>query len=182
MRGSLEREASLVSRRKWKRELLDALDKKYTFELPEGLVTREFDTIWQGVEAEQKQTGRSFADENTTEEASRADYRKIAERRVRLGLVLADIGEKAAVNVSEDEVKQELFNRIRNYPGMEQQLLDFYRQNPNALAEIRAPLFEEKVIDYLASKVTLTERTVSKDELLQAVEAAEKEDLPAATA
>jgi trigger factor len=170
-------EQAKVSRRKWKRELLDALDKKYTFELPDGLVAREFETIWQGVEAEQKQTGRSFADEGTTEEAARAEYRRIAERRVRLGLVLADIGEKAGVTVSEDEVKQELYARVRNYPGMERQVLEFYQRNPNALAEIRAPLFEEKVVDYLAGKVTVTERTVSKDELLKAVEAAEQDDV-----
>jgi trigger factor len=175
-RASFVTEQAKVARRKWKRELLDALDKKYTFELPESLVTREFDNIWKGVEAEQQQTGRSFTDEGTTEEAARADYRRIAERRVRLGLVLAEIGEKAGTKVSEDEVRQELYLRIRDYPGMEQRLLEYYKQNPEALAEIRAPLFEEKVVDHLMTLVTVTDKHVSKDELVQAVEASEKED------
>lgn len=184
VRGRFGDEQAKLSRRKWKRELLDALDKKYTFDLPEGLVAREFETIWRGVEAEQKQTGKSFADEGTTEEAARADYRRIAERRVRLGLLLAEVGEKAGVSVSEDEIRQELFNRIRDYPGMEKQLFDYYRQNPQALDEIRAPLFEEKVIDHLMNQVAVTDKPVSKDELIKAVEEAEKEEerAPAAQA
>ncbi|MGP0059170.1 MAG: trigger factor [Beijerinckiaceae bacterium] len=181
-RASYAEEQAKLSRRKWKRELLDALDKKYTFELPEALVSREFDQIWKGVEAEQTQSGRSFADEGTTEEAARADYQQIAERRVRLGLVLAEIGEKASVTVSEEEVRRELFNRVRNYPGMEKQLLEFYRKNPEALAEVRAPLFEEKVIDHLMTKVTVTEKQVSKEELLLAVEAGEKDESRASEA
>jgi trigger factor len=183
-RASYVGEQGKLSRRKWKRELLDALDKKYAFELPQGLVTREFENIWQGVEAEQKQTGRSFADEGTTEEAAREDYRKIAERRVRLGLVLAEIGEKAGVTVSENEVRQELYQRIRDYPGMEKQLLEFYQKNPEALAEIRAPLFEEKVVDHLMTQVKVTDKHVAKEELAKAVEESEKEDgqVPTATA
>ena len=94
LRASMEREMSLVSRRKWKRELLDALDKKYAFELPEELVEREFDAIWRQAEAELKASGRTLADEGTTEEQERATYRRIAERRVRLGLALAEIGDK----------------------------------------------------------------------------------------
>ena len=181
-RASYAEEQAKLSRRKWKRELLDALDKKYTFDLPEGLVSREFEQIWKGVEAEQKQAGRSFADEGTTEEAARADYGRIAERRVRLGLVLAEIGEKGGVTVSEEEVRRELFSRVRNYPGMEKQLLDFYRKNPEALAEVRAPLFEEKVIDHVMAKVRVTDKPVSKEELLQAVEASEKDETRAAAA
>lgn len=179
-RASYGDEQAKLSRRKWKRELLDALEKKYTFDLPQGLIAREFENIWKGVEAERAESGRSFADEGTSEEAARADYAKIAERRVRLGLVLAEIGEKASVNVSEDEVRRELFNRIRNYPGMEKQLLEFYKNNPDAMAEIRAPLFEEKVVDYIMTKAKVTEKTVSKDELMKLVEAAEKSDLPGA--
>jgi trigger factor len=179
-RASYGEEQAKVSRRKWKRELLDALDKKYTFDLPEGLIAREFETIWKGVEAEQTQSGRSFADEGTTDEAARADYQRIAARRVRLGLLLAEVGEKAGVTVTEDEVKRELFNRVRNYPGMEKQFLDFYRKNPDALAEVRAPLFEEKVIDHVLAQVKVTDRPVTKEELLAAVEASEKDEGPAA--
>ena len=98
-----------------------------------------------------KTNGKTFADEGTTEEEARADYRRIAERRVRLGLVLAQIGEKADIKVSDDEVTQALVERVRQYPGQEKQVWEFYRKNPQALAEIRAPLFEEKVVDHILS-------------------------------
>jgi trigger factor len=174
LRASMEREMSLVSRRKWKRELLDALDKKYAFELPEELVAREFDSIWRQAEAELKASGRTLADEGTTEEQERATYRKIAERRVRLGLALAEIGDKAGVQVADEEVAQALYERARQYPGMEKQFVDFFRSNPDRLAEIRGPLFEEKVIDYVLSQSKIADRHVGKDELLSLVEAAEK--------
>ncbi len=174
LRASLEREASLVARRKWKRELLDSLDKKYSFDLPEELVEREFETIWRQAEAELKASNRTLADEGTTEAQERATYRKIAERRVRLGLALAEIGDSADVKVSDEEVAQALYERARQYPGMEKQFVDFYRSNPDRLAEIRGPLFEERVIDYVLSKAKLTDRRVSKEELLKEVEASEK--------
>jgi len=174
LRASLEREASLVSRRKWKRELLDALDKKYAFDLPEELVAREFDAIWRQAEAELKASGRTLDDEGTTEEQERATYRKIAERRVRLGLALAEIGDSAGVKVSDEEVAQALYERARQYPGMEKQFVDFYRGNPERLAEIRGPLFEEKVIDYVLGQSKVTDRHASKDELVKLVEEAEK--------
>jgi trigger factor len=158
-----------VSRSKWKRALLDALDKKYAFELPEGLVAREFENIWRQVEAEQKRSGRSFADEGTTEEAARADYQRIAERRVRLGLVLAEIGEKAGVKVTDEEVTSALVERVRGYPGQEKMVWDFYRKNPQAMAEIRAPLFEEKTVDHIIAQTKVTEKKVTVEELLQAL-------------
>ncbi|WP_297296659.1 trigger factor [uncultured Methylovirgula sp.] len=174
MRASLEREASLVSRRKWKRELLDALDRKYSFDLPDELVEQEFSAIWRQAEAELKASGRTLADEGTTEEQERATYRRIAERRVRLGLALAEIGDVAGVKVSDEEVAQALFERARQYPGMEKQFIEFYRNNAERLAEIRGPLFEEKVIDHVLSQSKVTDRHVGKDELLTEVEAAEK--------
>ena len=174
MRASLEREASLVSRRKWKRELLDALDRKYSFDLPDELVEQEFSAIWRQAEAELKASGRTLADEGTTEEQERATYRRIAERRVRLGLALAEIGDVAGDKVSDEEVAQALFERARQYPGMEKQSIEFYRNNAERLAEIRGPLFEEKVIDHVLSQSKVTDRHVGKDELLTEVEAAEK--------
>ncbi len=173
VRASLEGEQAAISRRKWKRELLDALDKKFTFELPEALVAREFETIWRDATAERQAEGKSFAEEGTTEEAERADFRRIAERRVRLGLVLAEIGDKAGVTVSEDEVVQALYQRARNFPGMERQLIEFYRKNPERLNEIRAPLFEEKVIDHVLTEVTLTDKKVPPTELADLVKAFE---------
>ena len=117
--------------------------------MPEGLVNQEFNSIWEQVTREQQASGRSFADENTTEEAARADYRKIAERRVRLGLLLAEVGTRAEVKVSDEEMTQALVARARSFPGQEKQVWDFYRNNNQALAELRAPIYEEKVVDHI---------------------------------
>jgi trigger factor len=175
IKGSLDAEQAAISRRKWKRDLLDALDARFSFELPEVLVAREFDSIWRKANAERSAEGKSFADEGTTEEAERADFQRIAERRVRLGLLLGEIGEKAGVSVADDEVAQALYQRARNYPGMERQLVDFYRKNPERLAEIRAPLFEEKVVDHVLSQATVTDKKVSPPELVELVKAFEAE-------
>ncbi|KQT57170.1 trigger factor [Methylobacterium sp. Leaf456] len=153
------------SRRKLKKELLDALDGKYAFELPPSLVHQEFAAVWAQVEQDLKTRGKTFEEEGTTEQASQADYRKIAERRVRLGLVLAQVGETADIKISDDEVNQALFARIRQFPGQEKQVYDFYRNNPQALAELRAPLFEEKVVDHVLGQVQVVEEPVSKEAL-----------------
>ena len=178
VRGNIERDYGVASRAKWKRALLDTLDKRYHFELPQGLVDQEFAQIWRQVEAEQKQTGKSFADEATTEEAARADYHKIAERRVRLGLVLAEIGEDAGVKVTQEEMTQALMERVRQYPGEEKQVYEFFRNNPQMMAQIQAPLFEDKVVDHILSKAQVSERKVTKDELV----APEEEDIETAAA
>lgn len=167
VRSRMEGELAKASREKLKRRLLDALDKKYSFELPEGLVEQEFDNIWRQVLAEQQRGGRSFADEDTTEEAARTEYRRIAERRVRLGLVLAEVGEGAQVKVDDEEVQQSLFELLRQYPGQEKQLFDYYRKNPRALGELRAPLFEEKVVDHIIALANVTDRPVSREELFK---------------
>ena len=173
IRSNLERDYIRASRDKLKRSLLDALDKKYSFELPEGLVDQEFSGIWQQVENEQKSGGKSFQEEGTTEEAARADYRRIAERRVRLGLVLAEVGQSANVQVTDDEVTQALLERARQFPGQEKMVWDYYRNNPEALAQLRAPVFEEKVVDHIVGMAKVTDQSVSKDELFK-IEADEK--------
>jgi trigger factor len=178
MRNNITAEYTKASREKLKRRLLDALDKRYSFELPEGLVNQEFDSIWRQVEAEQKASGRSFADENTTEEAARADYRRIAERRVRLGLLLAEVGAKAEVKVSDEEMTSALIARARSFPGQEKQVWDFYRKNTQAMAELRAPLYEEKVVDHIVSLAKVTDLPMTREELLRP----EEEDAPAASA
>jgi trigger factor len=165
VRGNIERDYAMASRAKWKRALLDTLDKRYDFPLPEGLVEQEFNAIWRQVEAEQKSSGKSFADENTTEDAARADYRKIAERRVRLGLVLAEIGEAAGVKVTQDEMNAALMERVRQYPGDEKQVWEFFRNNPQAMAQIQAPIFEDKVLDHVVTQAKVTERKVPLAEL-----------------
>jgi trigger factor len=160
-------EYARASRDKMKRRLLDALAARYSFEVPEGLLEQEFSAIWTQVEREQQATGRSFADDNTTEEAARAEYRAIAERRVRLGLLLAEVGAKADVKVSEDELTRALIARARAFPGQEKQVWDFYRNNQQALAELRAPLYEEKVVDYILGLAKVEDRKVTAEELLR---------------
>jgi trigger factor len=178
--ATIERDATALSRRKWKRELLDVLDEKYTFELPGQLVEREFEGIWAQAEAERKSTGRTYEDDKTTEEAERAEYHAIAGRRVRLGLALAEIGEQAGIKVSEEEVTKVLFERARSFPGQERQFIEYYRKNPTLMIEIHGPIFEEKVVNYIMEKAKVTDRRVSKDELHQAVEASEALEPPGA--
>jgi trigger factor len=167
IKGSILNEWQSVARRKLKKQLLDALDTQYNFELPPTLVEQEFNGIWSNVEQEMKASGKTFADEETTEEEARADYKKIAERRVRLGLVLAEIGEQAKVQITDEELTQGVIERARQFPGQEKMVWDFYRKNPQAMAEIRAPIFEEKVIDHILASAKVTDKSVSKDELFK---------------
>jgi trigger factor len=170
IRDRIAAEYARVSRDKLKRELLDRLDGIYSFELPEGLVTQEFTSIWEQVTREHQASGRGFAEENTTEEAARTDYRKIAERRVRLGLLLAEVGTRAEVKVSDEEMTQALVARARSFPGQEKQVWDFYRSNNQALAELRAPIYEEKVVDHILGLAKIEARNASKEELLRPIE------------
>ncbi len=167
VRANIERDYLAASRARWKRDLLDALDSKFLFEVPESMVAQEFEAVWQQVAAERREAGRSYEDDQTTEEAERADCHKIAERRVRLGLLLAEIGDGAKIAVTDDEVTQAVARRARGYPGDGKVVFDYYRKNPQALAEVKAPLFEEKVVDYIITKVKLTDKAVAKDELLR---------------
>ncbi|MEE7491061.1 trigger factor [Methylobacterium oryzae CBMB20] len=162
---AIGRDFEAATRRRLKKDLLDALDGKYAFELPPSLVAQEFAAVWAQVEQDLKTRGKTFEDEDTTEEKAQAEYRKIAERRVRLGLVLAQVGESADIKVSDEEVNQALIARVRQFPGQEQQVWDFYRKNAQALAELRAPLFEEKVVDHVLGQVKLVEEPVSKEAL-----------------
>ncbi|MFS8038219.1 trigger factor [Xanthobacter sp. AM11] len=165
VKGRIAQEHAGAARQKVKRALLDALDTLHKFEVPEGLVEQEFFGVWSRVQEDLAAQNRTFADEGTTEEEARADYRKIAERRVRLGLVLAEIGERNNIQVSDDEVTRAVVERARQFPGQEQQVWDYYRRTPEALASVRAPLFEEKVVDFLLELANVTEKTVTREEL-----------------
>jgi trigger factor len=165
LRDRIKQEHDRVSRQRVKRALLDVLDERHHFDLPDALVEQEFENLWRVTTEQMKQENKTFADENTTEEAAKEDYRKIANRRVRLGLVLAEIGDKNAIKISDEEVTRAIVEQARQMPGREQQVWDYYRKNPNALAELRAPIFEEKVVDFLLALAKVTEKTVSRDEL-----------------
>ncbi len=172
-------EAALVSmgRQHMKRQVLDALDDGHKFDVPAQLVDAEFNTIWQRVEHEIQSHGRSFADEGTTEEEAREQYKRIAERRVRLGLVVAEIGNVNEVQVTDEEHQQALIAEVRRFPGQEQQVYDYYRKNPQALASLRAPIFENKVVDHIIELGAITDKKVTRDELAKLIEAGE-EDVP----
>lgn len=178
VRSQIESQYGNVTRQKVKRQILDQLDEIYKFEAPSKLVDAEFENIWRQINTDLAQSGKTFEDEDTTEEKAREEYRALAERRVRLGLVLSEIGEKAGVEVSEEEMQRALFAQLQQFPGQEKQILDFFRNTPGASASLRAPIFEEKVIDKLLADVTVTDKTVSKEELL-ADDEAEGEDKPA---
>jgi len=167
VRGQIESQYGNVTRQKVKRQILDALDETYRFEAPSNLVESEFNNIWVQVTRDLQQAGRTFEDEDTTEEEARAEYQRLAERRVRLGLVLAEIGEKAGITVTDDELQRALYEQIRRFPpSQQQQAFEFYRDNPSALAGIRAPIFEEKVIDHLLGQISVTDEKVSREVLL----------------
>ena len=167
IRERIEREHAGASRQKIKRALLDQLDERHRFEPPPTLVEEEFNNVWSSIENDLKQQGRTFADEGTTEEKAREEYRAIAERRVRLGLVIAEIGEKNTIKVTDEQITQAIVAQARQLPGQEQQVWDYYRNNPNALAALRAPLFEDKVVDFLLELVEITEKQVTRDELFK---------------
>ena len=165
VKENISREHASMSRQKIKRALLDALDKLHKFEPPPTLVEEEFDRVWKSVLSELETERKTFADEGTTEEKAKAEYRAIAERRVRLGLVLAEIGEKNNITVTEDELSRAVMERARQFAGQEQRVWDYYRQNPQAVAALRAPIFEEKVVDFLLELAGVTESKVSREQL-----------------
>src|ERR1700716_839905 len=167
VKGRLQQEQAGLSRQRVKRQLLDKLDEMHKFALPPTLAEEEFKNVWNAVDSDLKAQGRSFADEGTTEEKARGEYRGIAERRGRLGLVLAEIGERNKIAVTDEEITRAIVERARQVPGREQEVWEFYQKNPGAVAAVRAPIFEEKVVDFLVELATVTEKQVSREELLK---------------
>jgi trigger factor len=166
-RDRLTAEFAGATRQRVKRMLLDRLDESHKFEAPSSLIDEEFNLMWNSVRAEMESGGKTFADENTTEEAAKEEYRTIADRRVRLGLVLSEIGEKNKITVTDDEVSRAVIERARSMPGREKEVWDYYRSNANALAQLRAPIFEDKVVDFILELANVTEKKVSKEELFK---------------
>ena len=159
-----------VSRAKLKRAMLDSLDKLHTFDLPPTLVEGEFNGIWQDLTRRMTEAKRTFADEGKTEEEVRAEYMKISERRVRLGLVLGEIGTAAKLDVTQDELRNALFAQARRFPGQEKMVYEHFQKTPGAVAQLRAPIYEDKVVDHIAALAKVTERKVTPVELLAPVD------------
>ena len=170
-RERLSAEFAGATRQRVKRMLLDRLDETHRFEAVLSLVEEEFNLMWNSIKAEMESSGKTFADENTTEDAAKEEYRKIADRRVRLGLVLSEIGEKNKITVTDDEVTRAVIERARQMPGREKEVWDYYRNNANALAQLRAPIYEDKVVDFILELANVTEKKVTREDLYKDDEA-----------
>lgn len=166
LRSQLEGNYAAASRYKLKRALLDALDAGHDFPLPPRMVEAEFAVIWQQVEADKEKDGLPPEDQGKSEDQLKSEYHKIAERRVRLGLVLAEIGRKHNITVTDEELAQAMRAEAMRYRGQEQQIFDLLRNNPNAQAQLRAPVYEDKVVDLLFGLAQVADKPVTKDELM----------------
>jgi trigger factor len=170
VRQQIERDYGSVAHQRLKRRLLDRLAERHHFPVPQGMVDIEFDVIWKQFEAEReraKQQGVAEPDEGKSDEVLKAEYRAIAERRVRLGLLLSEVGRSNDIQVSQDELNRSLMEEARRFPGQERQVVEYYRNHPAALDNLRAPIFENKVIDYILEIAEITDRPVTIEELLK---------------
>ncbi len=205
IRQQLKQEYASYTRRKLKRGLLDRLAERYDFPVPPGMVDVEFEQIWrQVVEAEGGQAAPAQPQEGAeggadaaagavaapatdpaadpADAARREEYRRIAERRVRLGLLLAEVGRANNIEVQAEEVTRAMLEQARRFPGQERKVIDYFQKNPDAMAQLRAPIYEEKVVDFIVELAQVTERDVSPEELTRDAEEDENEILPQAPA
>lgn len=163
---SLEADYAQSSRNKLKRTLLDTLAAKYSFDVPSSMVEGEFAGIWKQIEADKAAGNLDEEDKTKSDETLKADYRKIAERRVRLGLLLAEIGTQQKVQVTNQELQNAVRQQAMNYPGQEAQIIEFYSKNPQAVQSIQAQAFEDKVVDTIISQAKVTDKVVTKEALM----------------
>lgn len=164
LRDRMKQEYASLSRLRVKRQLLDKLADSHSFEVPAGMVDIEFNGIWERLQQELK-NGNAGEDAGKSEDELKAEYRAIAERRVRLGLLLSEIGRRNNIEVTQDEVNRALINEARRFPGQERQVFEFFKQNQQALESLRAPIFEDKVVDHIIEAAKVSEKTVSVEEL-----------------
>ncbi|USG59646.1 trigger factor [Sneathiella marina] len=167
VRGRITDEYTQMSRQSMKRSMLDALADEHHFEIPPGMKEGEFNSIWEQFVKELEQSDQKLEDQDQSEEELRSEYGDIADRRVRLGLLLAEVGRINNIEVSQDEVNQAMLTQARAYPGQEQQIFQMFQERPEMQAQLRAPIFEDKVVDFIAELATVTEKTVSVDDLMK---------------
>jgi trigger factor len=165
VRDQLGREFARMSRQRLKRQLLDRLAAAHDFVVPQGMVDLEFDAIWKTVEAERAQGTSDPSLVGKTDDEIKADFRAIAERRVRLGLLLSEVGRLNIIQVTQEEVNRAILEEARRFPGQERKVAEYFRNSPEALAQLRAPLFEDKVVDFILEIAKVSERTVTSEEL-----------------
>lgn len=173
IREEMTKEYDGVAKARLKRALLDALSDSYDFEVPQGLLDMEFDSIWKQFEAMKKQGRVEKEDEEKDEDELKAEYRTIAERRVRLGLLLSEVGKKHDITVAEEDVRAAIMGEARRYPGQEKAVFDYYSKNPEAMESLRAPIFEDKVVSYILELVKTTDKAVTAEELYKEPDAPE---------
>ena len=161
----MQREYDQVSRGRVKRQLLDALAAQASFPAPESMVNAEFDTIWQRIEADKAKGELDEEDKAKDDDTLKAEYRAISERRVKLGLLLSEIGRANSIQVSPEELNRAMRQEASRYQGQEQMVMDFFRKNPQATESLRGPILEEKVVDYVIELAKVTESIVSVEEL-----------------
>lgn len=182
VKKQVEQENNGLSRTKLKRGLLDLLADEVSFEVPAGMVDLEFDQIWQQLKMDMQREAMAENPETKPDDIEepgddvKEEYKAIAERRVRLGLLLSEIGQKNEVNVSQEEVTRQISMEAQRYPGQEKQVFEFYQKNPEAMAQVRAPLFEEKVVDFILELADVKDKKVTRDELIAAIEEEEQAD------
>jgi len=165
-RESMEREYARASRARVKRALLDHLAENHKFEVPKGMVDLEFETIWKQISEELKNSGE-LETSGKSEDELKAEYRDIAERRVRLGLILSDIGQANELKVEQTELNAAIRAQAQRYPGQEQKVVEFFRNNPQAVDQLRAPIYEDKVVDFILQMAAVTDQQVSVEELMR---------------
>lgn len=165
IREEISRELDALTRNRLKRGLLDALAEGHSFEVPPTMVEQEFDAIWKQVEEDRKAGRTDPSDEGKDDDTLKAEYKTLAERRVRLGLLLADVGQKNNVAVTQDDVNKALLNEARRYPGQEHLVFQYYKNNPEAMNSLRAPIFEDKVIDFVLELAKVAETEISIEDL-----------------
>ena len=175
MREQIGRDYEQMSRGHMKKDLLDQLSDGHDFDLPPSMVEMEFNQIWHQFEHELENNQQKLEDLDESEEDLRAEYRGIAERRVRTGLVLAEVGNNNEIQVTQEELNQGLMQRVQQFPGQEQQVFEYFQQNPEAMAQIRAPIFEEKVVDFICELAKVSDKKVSLEELMMEPGAEEAE-------
>ena len=171
----VQREYNERSRMRLKRQILDQLAEANEFEVPPSLSAREFDSIWQQIEQDMERAGETWDDAEMTEDEARADYEKIAKRRVRLGLLLSEVGSRNGIAVPQEELNRAVMEQARRHPGQEQQIFDYFRNSPQAMNELQAPLYEDKVIDFLIEMADVTDEVVSAEELMRSPDDTEAE-------
>jgi len=166
MREQIEREHGMLSRARLKRQLLDQLAAAHDFTVPQGMVDAEFEIIWTQIKEAMGKGALDPVDTGKSEDEIKAEYRSIAERRVRLGLLMSEVGGQNNISLSAEELNRAVTGEARRHPGQERQILEFYRNNPEAMERLRAPLFEDKVVDFIVEMAQIEERKVSAAELV----------------